>query len=358
MSGYKFKRDRKQRFSLILLFSGVVFVILLIAITIAAVAVGVMAHLGLIGDASSLKLTEILLFMGIISAVIGVGITMLLLMFPLKPINTLINKMNALASGQYATRLEYKGVFDAIPGFTELTESFNTLAHELEGTELLRSDFINNFSHEFKTPIVSISGLARLLSNEDIGDEEKKQYIKAIEEESLRLSDMATNVLSLTKVESQTILGQVSRFNLSEQIRACLLLLESKWTEKSLELSLDFAEHSVEANEELLKQVWINLLDNAVKFTPRCGTVRVDISEDEESIAVTVTNTGSDIPHDKIDKIWQKFYQADESRSVGGNGVGLAIVKRIVTLHNGSVNVKSENSVTAFTVILPVRQNG
>jgi len=183
------------------------------------------------------------------------------------------------------------------------------------------------------------------------------QYLDAIEEESMRLSYMATNVLNMTKVENQTILSDVTRFNLSEQVRDVLLLLENNWTKKNIDLQLDFNEFEIEANEELLKQVWINLIDNAVKFAPRCGTVALDISEAGESIAVTVSNTGKDIDPEKVPKIFNKFYQADESHAGEGNGIGLAIVKRVVDLHGGKVTVKSQNGMTSFTVELPRRQS-
>ena len=350
------KTDRKQRFSLTLTFSLVVFTILLGAISIAAVTVALLVRFKLIGGAESLKVSDVIIFMALISTVLGTVITFLVLKFPLRPINTLINKMNSLAKGRYDTRLEYKGLVAAVPGFNELSESFNTLACELGSTEMLRSDFINNFSHEFKTPIVSITGLARLLGNADLTEAEKKQYIAAIEEESLRLSAMATNVMSLTKIENQTILGGISRFNLSEQLRSCLLLLENKWSKKNIELAIELEEYTVEACEELCRQVWINLLDNAIKFSPVGATVTVDVTESSDSLTVLVSNTGSEIPKDKISRIWNKFYQADESHSGEGNGVGLAIVKRITELHGGKVGVESGNGVTSFTVTLPKTQ--
>jgi len=160
-------------------------------------------------------------------------------------------------------------------------------------------------------------------------------------------------VLNLTKVENQTILTDVTRFNLSEQIRSCILLLETEWDRKELDLQLDFAEHMIHANEELLKQVWINLLDNAVKFAPKGHTVQVAIMEDAEKITVEILNTGSTIPPEKQERIFQKFYQAEESHSAKGNGIGLAIVKRIVQLHGGEVRVSSGDDVTRFAVTLP-----
>ena len=171
----------------------------------------------------------------------------------------------------------------------------------------------------------------------------------------MRRSYMATNVLNLTKIENQAILTDVTAFNLSEQVRSAVLLLESKWSEKGIELQLDFDEHTVEGNEELLKQVWINLIDNAIKFSHRLGTIILDVAEGKGTVTVTVSNTGPEIPPNKVDKIFSKFYQADESHATEGNGIGLAIVKRVVDLHRGSIAVRSEHGMTTFTVLLPTR---
>ena len=168
----------------------------------------------------------------------------------------------------------------------------------------------------------------------------------------MRLANMATNVLNLTKVENQTILTDVSVFNLSEQIRSAVLLLEGSWEKKRLDLKLDFDEYEIEASEELLKQVWINLIDNAVKYSPDGGFLEVGIEEKNDRIDVTVKNPG-DISLEAKLKIWNKFYQADESHSSIGNGIGLAVVKRVVELHGGSIRVESNPSFTKFTVTLP-----
>jgi len=164
---------------------------------------------------------------------------------------------------------------------------------------------------------------------------------------------MATNVLNLTKLENQTILTGASEFNLSEQIRNCVLLLENKWSKKNIDLDLAFEEYNIYANEEMLKEVWINLLDNAFKFSDEGGTVRINITEIEDRILVSVSNTGEEIPEKAKELIFRKFYKVDESHSSTGNGIGLAIVKKIVELHGGDVIVSSGNRKTVFTVSLP-----
>ncbi|WP_242944091.1 HAMP domain-containing sensor histidine kinase [Clostridium sp. N3C] len=287
------------------------------------------------------------------SVLLGSVLTTVTSRIPLKPVNSFINAMNRLASGDYKTRLHFGKHFDKHPTAKELMESFNHMAEELERTEMLRSDFINNFSHEFKTPIVSIAGFAKLLKQGNLTEEQKMDYINIIEEESLRLAAMATNVLNLTKVENQTILTGVSEFNLSEQIRNCVLLLENKWSKKNIELDINFDEYIVYANEEMLKEVWINLLDNAIKYSDDGGTVRIDITEMESRLLVSISDTGEEIPEGAKERIFRKFYQVDESHSSVGNGIGLAIVKKILDLHGGDITVSSGNRKTVFTVSLP-----
>lgn len=350
-------KEKTFRTSLAILLSAFVFIILFSAIALTALGLWLLTLAGVTVDMyGELQLGLVILFMLLISLVIGAVIAFFGSRIPLKPVNELINKMNRLAAGDFKTRLKFGATLSSYSVVKELTTSFNTMAEELENTELLRSDFINAFSHEFKTPIVSIMGLANLLEAGNLSEEQRVQYARAIREESMRLSSMANNVLNLTKVENQTILTDVSRFNISEQVRSAVLLLEEKWTSKNIDLQLDFDEFMIEANEELLKQVWINLIDNAVKFVPQCGTVGLEVVDQGETLCVKVSNTGSEIPYDKQEKIFNKFYQADESHATNGNGIGLAIVKRIVELHRGDVTVNSGDGVTTFIVTLPKKQ--
>ena len=349
----KREKQRKHRFSLTLMLSAVVFCILIIASLFALIGVGILAKTGVIGQVGdTFDLKDGIWFMVLISIVIGTTTALVAGKFPLTPINEVVNRLNSLASGNFKTRLRFGKLLSKNPTFNELSDSFNTLAEELENTEMLRGDFINNFSHEFKTPIVSISGFAKLLKKGNLSEEQRKQCLDAIEEESLRLSRMATNVLNLTKIENQMILTDVTKYNLSEQIRSCVLLLESAWDKKNINLQLDFDEYMIEANEELMKHVFINLVDNAIKFTEYGGTVSIGITEEGGNYKVAVSNTGSEISPEDQKKIWNKFYQADESHSTEGNGIGLAIVKRVVDLHEGKIAVKSENNVTTFIVTL------
>lgn len=186
---------------------------------------------------------HLLLYIAVTSVILGSLLSSIVSRQPLKPVNEVINAMNRLASGDFKTRLHFGSWFSQFSVADELSQSFNIMAEELENTELLRSDFVNNFSHEFKTPIVSIAGFASLLKRGNLTEAQKQEYVDVIEKESLRLADMATNVLNLSKVESQEILTDISVFNLSEQIRSCVLLLERKWERKHIELDLDFNEY-------------------------------------------------------------------------------------------------------------------
>jgi signal transduction histidine kinase len=348
------KKDGRQIFSLTFLVAICVFIVMLltslVSFGIVYLLVSVKQFPLKLGENITPKLA--ILSMLIVSLVIGIVLSTVMSRLMVKYVNRLIKQMNALASGDFKTRLSYGEPISNYQAVKEVTDSFNQMAQELEHTEMLRGDFVNNFSHEFKTPIVSIAGFAKLLKKGNLTEEQKREYLDIIEEESLRLSEMATNVLNMTKIENQTILTDISTFNLSEQIRSCVLLLEKRWESKKLELSLEFDEYDINACEELLKQVWINLLDNAIKYSPEYGMIVVKIKEDGDFYLVSVANSGEEIPIEKREKIFEKFYQADESHSSPGNGVGLSIVKSVIDLHGGQVSVDCKNGITTFGVRL------
>ena len=344
----------KSQFSLTILFAVFVFVVLVAAIVFATALVYLFSEIDAIsGLSGDLSLGTVLLCMIGFSIFFGASFSLLLAQIPIMPMNRFVRHMNALASGNFKARLKFNGVLSNHKLIKDIEGSVNKLAEELENTEMLRSDFINNFSHEFKTPIVSIAGLARLLNQRDVSDEDRHRYLTAIEDESLRLATMATNILNLTKVESQSILTDISEFNLSEQIRSSVLLFENKWERKELNLVLDFDEYMISANEELLKEVWINLIDNAIKFSPRGGTLAISVNESSNNYIISVANAGEEIPDDLKESIFKKFYQIDKSHSSEGNGIGLAIVNRIVELHNGRIEVGYSEGFVTFTVTLP-----
>lgn len=336
---------------LTLLFTLIVFLVLVITVSIVFAITYLLIQCGLIkiSPENPSAFPFLLLCFAIASVGVGTLVSFFLSRVPLKPLNILIHGMNCLASGDYKARINL-GEYQPFKG---VADSFNTLAQELGNTEMLRSDFINNLSHEFKTPIMSIYGFAQILNRKNISEQQKAEYMQIIEEESARLSSMATNVLNLTKVENQSILTDVTQFNLSEQLRSCLLILEKKWSKKNLEIAADFDEYTISANESLLKQVWINLLDNAVKFTPENGQITVKVSNRPAFLTVSIQNSGSEIDLKDRKYIFNKFYQGDTSHSSEGTGIGLAIAKKIVELHKGVIYAESNDEQTVFSVELP-----
>lgn len=349
------KKKRHTRLKLTLFFSGIVFLIILIILAVMFGVVALLIHTGTLELGDNMPdIKRNILIAALISLFLGFVTSFSTGSFSISPFNIVFSAMDSLASGNYAARLKFKSIFGKTKIARDFEKSFNSMAAELQKTEMLRSDFVNNFSHEFKTPIVSIAGFAKLLKHGNLTPEEQKEYIDIIEEESLRLSHMATNVLSLTKIENQVILTDIDTFNISEQIRNSVLLLQNKWEKKNIELILDFDEYNVNANEEMLKQVWINLVDNAVKFTPENGKIEIDIRKQGNLITVSVINTGDAISEEKLPLIFNKFYQGDESHAGEGNGIGLAIVKHVVNLHHGEIKVKSLNGTTEFKLTLPI----
>ena len=289
--------------------------------------------------------------LAVLSAVVGAGLTLLLSRIPLKPIRDLIEAINQLADGNFKVRIH----LDLNREFERLSESFNRMAQELENTELLRSDFINNFSHEFKTPIVSLRGFAKILKNDRLTKEERDEYLDIIISESNRLSQLSTNVLNLSKIEKMSILSDMESFDLSEEVRQSVLLLESKWQKKDLELFIDMDELEYRGNKALLNQVWINLIDNAIKFSPQNGKIKLKLHRKKDQVVFQILDNGCGMDEETKNHIFDRFYQGDSSHTAEGNGIGLTVVEKIVHLHKGQIRVVSEAGIgTTFTVNLPI----
>lgn len=305
---------------------------------------------GLITEAMLEETSAGIIFMwSAISLILGLIFALIASRIMLRSATKLVDGLTKLSQGEYSTRIEYKE--NAI--MADVYESFNNLAEELQKTEILSSDFVNSFSHEFKTPISSINGLITLMKKGRLSAEKQRQYLDIIAEETRRLSEMTTNVLNLSKYENQGILTDKTRYNLSEQIRECVLSQENKWREKKLSLALDFDECFIVGNMGMLHQVWTNLLSNAVKFASVGGQLNVRITNEDASVVVEVENSGSHIAEEDLQRVFNKFYQADSSHAKEGNGIGLSIVRSIVLLHGGVVTASSNDDLTNFKVILP-----
>lgn len=286
--------------------------------------------------------------------IIGSALSAVAVKYAFGRINKISAGMREIAKGNFKTRVE---VMDKskLSEFGELERNFNQMASDLDSIEIFRNDFTNNFSHEFKTPIVSIRGFARQLQSGNLTEEQRKEYIEIIVDESERLANMSTNVLLLTKLENQQIVSDKTYFDLDEQIRRCVLLLERSWSEKNIEFDLDLDDVEYYFNEEMLSEVWINLFSNAIKFTNDGGNISCKLRQEDSCVIFTICDNGIGMNKETLDRIFEKFYQGDTSHAVKGNGIGLNIVHRVITLAHGDISVESEMGVgSTFTVRLPL----
>lgn len=229
-----------------------------------------------------------------------------------------------------------------------LVENFNHMTEALRRNDHLAKDLVASISHELKTPIASIQGFSRLLQTEENSDK-RQQYLTIMEQESTRLSRLTSNLVRLSRLDHQTIIER-KRYRLDEQLRTCLLLLERQWTEKSLRLELDLPEVSVEWEEELMQHVWLNLLENAIRYSPESGVLEVTLSEGE-NIRVTIRDEGPGIAEQDLPYVFDRFYQGEQSRANEGHGLGLSIVKRIIDLHDGELTIRNHSEQGAIVTV-------
>lgn len=332
------KNRKFRRFRLSMLFAAIVFLIMLSTIILLSLMTMLLVRFGVLNGEIFTTNRFPLFFFCTISVVLGTVLAFAVSGKPLKPIRIIMDAADKIAAGDYSVRIDLKRPEE----FRQLGEKFNHMAEEIGSVEMLRSDFVNNFSHEFKTPIVSIRGFAKALKWDDLTPEEREEYLDIIISESDRLSELSMNVLYLSKIEKQSILTDKQKINISEQIRLVIALLDQRFTDKNLRIVFDSQEYFITGNEEMLRQVWINLLDNAIKFSPINGTITVTISRDELHTCIAVTNEGAAIKPEEQAHVFDKFYQADQSHSTRGNGLGLSIVKKIVDLHGGMVTIASD----------------
>lgn len=269
-----------------------------------------------------------------------------------RPARRIINAGEKLMQGDFSVRIEESVLLGTDRVFGEISACFNKMAEELGGVETLRTDFIANVSHEMKTPLAVLQNYGTLLQAPAISDEKRMEYAKGITDASRRMSAMMTNILKLNRLENQQIFPNSSEFDLSEQLCRCFLQYENTWEQREIEPEVDITEGvKISADAELLELVWNNLFSNAFKFTPNGGTVSVSLAADENFAVVTVGDTGCGMSPEVGAHIFEKFYQGDTSRAAQGNGLGLALVKRVVDIMQGEINVESTVGVgSVFTV--------
>lgn len=334
-----------------LYFATVIFAVILITAIVTVFAVFALYQLGILTNSNGNLLVTFSFLLGI-SAVIGTAVSIVVGHKILNPITEFSNVAKRVAGSDFDVRVENKSNIKEI---TELTQNFNMMIQELSSIETLRNDFVVNVSHEFKTPIAAIEGYATLLQNKNLSEQDRDEYIQMIIESSRQLSSLSGNILALSKLENQEILPEKAKFRLDEQIRQAILLLESKWSAKNIDLQVELPNVNYVGNKKLLMQVWMNLIDNAIKFSHDNGTISIVLTEDDEAVTVKVSDTGSGMSDATQRHVFDKFYQGDTSRKAEGNGLGLALCNRIIELCEGRIMVRSKlGKGSSFTVTLPV----
>jgi signal transduction histidine kinase len=268
--------------------------------------------------------------------------------------NELGDAMDRIANGDFSVRLTSprSGVM------AEIVESVNNMAAGLGTVEQQRQEFISNVSHEIQSPLTSIGGFASLLRDGDLDEATRQHYLDVISAEVQRLSKLSDNLLRLSTLESGAELDR-SRYSLDEQLRSIVLALEPQWTAKHLDVGLDAAPTEIEADADMLHQAWLNLVQNAIKYTPDGGRVRVTMRTLPDRVRVEVVDTGIGVAASDLPRVFERFFRADKARSGEGNGLGLSLVKRVVELHGGEVGASSRPGVgSTFSVTLPLNGNG
>ena len=281
---------------------------------------------------------------------IGIILTMVLTKRVVRPILRLTEATRRVATGNFDVELEVRSNDE----IGLLTKNFNRMVTELQNMEVLRKDFINNVSHEFKTPMASIKGFANLLKDPDMTEEERRDYLDIIVYETDRLAHLSSNLLKLSKLENQEIPELAETFSLDEQIRRAVLLLEGKWQEKKLSFDIDMNKMTFQGSEELMQQVWLNLLGNAIKFSTPEGTVRIRGGVKDRRLIIEIEDQGIGMSEETLQRLFEKFYQGNASHSSEGSGLGLPLVKQILDIHRGTITVMSEiGEGSTFRIEIP-----
>ena len=292
----------------------------------------------------------LLLDLMIVSLTIGTVATSFMSKLFFNPIKKLTIAMEKVADGDFSVRLTGKSSSQEI---MEIYSGFNLMAHELSATEILQTDFVSNVSHEFKTPINAIEGYSMLLQSSDNLNDDQQQYVEKIVFNTQRLSSLVGSILLLSKLENQQISTGHTHYRLDEQIRQSIVALDHTWESKNISLDVEMDRVDYLGNESMMRHVWDNLIGNAIKFSPRGGAVWIRLTQQNNVVQFTVEDRGPGIPEDSKKRIFDKFYQADSSHKQEGNGLGLALAKRIVTNIGGEISAENvPEGGCRFTVIL------
>ncbi len=301
-------------------------------------------------NTSELDPLRLLGFLALLILILGI-FTLLQYSATKRHLEKIYNSIEMLAHGHYGHKLKV-GKYTV---FRNLAIDINRLSEELEKVHMLRSDFVNGYSHEFKTPISSIKGFAQILLDESVNltEEERKNYLKIIADEAERLSKLSSNTLLLSQLESQKILADTAPYSLDEQIRRCVIMLSNDWTEKNISITGDIEEVVYNGDESMMQHLWLNLLNNAIKFTPQDGEIKVSLRQEGDIITAVISDNGIGMSEEMSQRVFEKYYQGSTSKSGSGLGLGLSIVYRIIRLCKGRIRIDSKlGEGSTFTIEL------
>ena len=325
------------------------------AAMLAFLFVDVMSHVRALGGDGNFKIS-IGHAIGLIiplSALLG-GLNNYLNKTTLNHVTALSDAMEKAASGYFDTILILPGKGFSEVIYYDIYDNYNKMCAELKQIQTLRDDFINSYSHEFKTPITSINGFAELLLSDDVTDEEKTQYLQIIADESARLANLSNSTILLSKLNSQIIVTDKKEYSLDEQLRHCFIVLSSEWQAKRIDIDNQLSKVNYYGNSMLMEQLWLNLLSNAIKFTPDGGAITVFLYETENEAVVSVMDNGIGMDDDTRARIFEKYFRGEKAHNKSGLGLGLSIVKKILDLTGGTIEIESVPcSGSTFRVRLP-----
>ena len=300
-----------------------------------------------------------LFFVALIISILGFIFRSRRRKFLMGTVEPIVKALERIGRGDYDVQLknEMASDFERIEPVNKLVRSVNRMAQELSQMEELRQEFISNVSHEIQSPLTSIRGFARALQNEDLSQEEKNHYLNIIETESMRLSKLSEDLLKLASLETETLQFEPKSYRLDKQVRSLILACEPQWMDKAIDMDISLEEVNIYADEDLLSQVWINLIHNSIKFSPQCARINIILHQQANRVIFSIADTGTGIAEEDQARVFERFFKADKSRqrSTGGSGLGLSIAKKIVEIHEGEISLQSKVDIgTTVTVSLPV----
>lgn len=344
--------NNRKRSTIWLHFVGIVFGTILLVFFSITLIWFLLFELDIIESSPQGRKAPLLLFLfgsvllgGIISLYVGRVI--------IRPVQNIGKAFQELSGGNFSVKVSEN---EKIAEIREIARQFNAMTYDLSHIETLRTDFVVNVSHEIKTPISSIEGYATLLQNPNLSEEKRAYYVKKILDNSCRLSSLTSNMLLLSKLENQELVLKNKSFRLDEQIRKTILLLEDKWSEKNIQFDMELPIKMYYGSEQLLGQVWSNIIGNAIKHSEKNGIIEIRIEDEQSAISVEIADHGEGMTPDVMKHVFEKFYQGDASRKTEGNGLGLPLAKRIIDICGGEICVQSEvGKGSVFTVRLPIK---